>query len=132
MKARLIGSFLSAVPLLLTFAVSAEPAGMARINLAGKGNVKLAPGAASPGARVGAITWGSEIERKQNLIAEITLADGWTEFSFSFTPDADGSVQLDLAGQDKSGDAKKKIALYTLYDDISVRGAELKNGDFET
>ncbi|MBI4979021.1 MAG: hypothetical protein HZC28_16195 [Spirochaetes bacterium] len=132
MRARSIGMYGAAVLMFMMSAAVAEPAGMARINLSAKGKVNLTPGTASPGAKIANITWGSEIERKQSLIAEVTLADGWNAFSVSFTPDADGTVQLDLAGQDKNGEDKKKIALYTFYDDITVSGAELKNGDFES
>ncbi|MFA6104425.1 MAG: hypothetical protein WCV67_19620 [Victivallaceae bacterium] len=116
-----------------TLSFAAEPAGCARFSVSGSNSkINLTPGTASSGGSVENISWGSESERKQCLTAEIPLADGWSEFSFSFTPDKDGPVQLDLLGQDKNDADNKKIALYTFYDDITVTGAELKNGNFES
>jgi hypothetical protein len=112
----------------------AVPSGYARFSLNGSNSkINLTPGTASSGGNVQNISWGSELARKQALIVEIPLTgNGWNEFSFSFTPDKEGMVQFDLAGQDKTGPDNKRIVLYTFYDDITVTGAELKNGDLES
>jgi hypothetical protein len=111
-------------------ALAADPVGYARFSINGKG-INLTPGTALPGGTVQNPGWASEKERKQMLMVEIPLIDGWNEFSFTFTPDKAGNIQMDLSGQDKTGEDKKRMVLYTFYDDISVTGAELKNGDFE-
>lgn len=113
-----------------TFAT--DPVGYARFSInAGKDKINLTPGTALPGGTVQNPGWAGEAERKQMLIVEIPLNDGWNEFSFTFMPDKAGNVQMDLTGRDKTGAGTKRIVLYTFYDDISVTGAELKNGDFE-
>ena len=112
---------------------AAEPTGYARFSISGSGSkINLTSGTASSGGSVENISWGNESERKQGLLVEIPLTTGWNEFSFSFTPDKDGTVQLDLLGQDKNDADNKRIPVYTFYDDITATGAELKNGDFES
>ncbi len=112
---------------------AAEPTGYVRFSISGSGSkINLTPGTASADGSVENISWGNESERKQGLLVEIPLTTGWNEFYFSFTPDKDGTVQLDLLGQDKNDADNKRIPVYTFYDDITATGTELKNGDFES
>jgi hypothetical protein len=117
-----------------TFVSAAEPIGYARFLINGSNSkINLTSGASSWGGNIRNIWWGSEEERKQSLSVEIPLTgSAWQEFSFSFTPDKDGMVQINLIGEDKKGADGKGIVVYTFYDDISVTGAELSNGDFES
>jgi hypothetical protein len=114
-------------------AIISAKSGYARFSINGsKSKINFTPGTASAGGSVQNIHWGSPAEQKQALIVEVPLTSGWNEFSFSFTPDKDGQVQLDLIGQDKNGSDNKKMAIYTFYDDITATGAELENGGFES
>ncbi len=71
-------------------------------------------------------TWakpdGSRIEAQFGTV----LADRWYAYEFRFTPEADGEVAIELMG------TQGEPTAWTYYDAISVKGAELLNGDFET
>lgn len=57
---------------------------------------------------------------------------GWREFSISFTPPEDGSVELALSGP---WEEEKPGALFrqeVLWDDITAEGTTLENGGFES
>ncbi len=59
-------------------------------------------------------------------------SDEWREFEYSFVPDADGAVEMQLMGQGHmSATEGDYIPLWVYFDDVSVEGAELANGGFE-
>jgi hypothetical protein len=79
--------------------------------------------------------WGKEEERKCNLTGETApfKDDQWVKSSFTFVPENDGKVAINLMGNwTPNAPGKKKMdARWVLYDMITVEGATLKNGDFE-
>lgn len=59
----------------------------------------------------------------QRLIVTVQSTPEWKKHTFTFTPKADGQVEFIIMGN------QKKHLL--LYDAVTVKGATLKNGDFE-
>jgi hypothetical protein len=73
------------------------------------------------------INWGPKEKRRFNSICTIfKMVDDWHEFSYSFTPEADGQVTLSLASNKRDGEDR-----WVEYAGISVEGATLRNGDFK-
>jgi hypothetical protein len=55
----------------------------------------------------------------------------WTDYAFSFTPDKDGSLRLQLMGSlTTDPTTKKRAPLWTAWKDFEVLGAEANNLDF--
>lgn len=103
-----------------------------RIDLSGK--MTLKPGKASAKSHVKNITWGAKEKRKMQLTAGsgVLSAEKWTKVSFSFTPEADGVVNIRLMSNWSRSKGKKDInAHWVLYDKITVEGSKIINGDFE-
>jgi hypothetical protein len=77
--------------------------------------------------------WAEENKKYTLVLNGMTnLSGSWTDYSFSFTPDKDGKVQVTLLGTYfKIKGAEKPQNILVCYDAISVEGGELKNGDFE-
>lgn len=59
-------------------------------------------------------------------------ADRWVPFSFAFTPENDGEVDLMLMGRGhRRASDNQLVPVWTYYDEIEVTGAQLVNGGFE-
>ncbi len=74
-------------------------------------------------------------EAKRNCYLQITgkkeLTDKWRNFEFSFTPQKSGNIRICLLGRNQfDKTTRKRKRLWTLYDDIKLTGATLRNGDF--
>lgn len=58
--------------------------------------------------------------------------DSWAELSFSFVPQEDAQVWLILLGDAYTDPAgKSRVPVWAYVDDLRVKGAQLRNGDFE-
>jgi hypothetical protein len=96
------------------------------------GNIVINPGKASKGLTV--VTYNTEGNPKCALTfhSDMNISKNWTKYSFSFTPDKDGSVNIHFRGAlHKLKGAKKNVAVWVAYDNITVTGTEAKNCDFE-
>ena len=112
--------------------LSAAPISKGRIDISGK--MTLKPGQASAKSYVKNITWGKKEKRKMQLTSESEAlsAEKWTKVSFSFTPEADGVVNIRLMSNWSKSKGKKDMnAHWVLYDKITVKGSKIINGDFE-
>ena len=96
------------------------------------GKIALAPVKSEQGFVVDNPGW-----MKENKECYLTVFGGkvdrnWTACEFSFTPDKDGKVILNLMGPwFKEKDAKENSPVWVAYDNLTVTGAEIKNTDFE-
>ncbi|HBC88854.1 MAG TPA: hypothetical protein DCZ94_18075 [Lentisphaeria bacterium] len=82
----------------------------------------------SPGGWTGNASWMDATKSKQFAMVTFPAGAEWKNGSFSFTPDKDGIVTVFLRSRWVD---KGKTAPWTLFDDITVEGSDLKNGDFE-
>lgn len=105
-----------------------------RVDVNGLGvKVALKPGKASEGLKIVNASWMKD-NGKYYLMAYtgMNLSKDWTKYSFSFTPDKDGTIKIDFRGAwHKPKGEKKNIAVWVAYDNIIVTGTEAKNCDFE-
>lgn len=95
--------------------------------------VALKSGKVSKGLRLVHGGWLKD-KAKYYLMAysNMNISKEWKEYSFSFTPDKDGIVSIYFRGAwHKPKGAKKNIAVWVAYDNITVTGTEAKNSDFE-
>jgi beta-galactosidase len=80
--------------------------------------------------------WVKPTERRRcylQIKSKKDLREAWESFSFSFTPEKDGTVKLVLMGRMQVNKVtKKRLPVWVLYDNLEVAGARLVNGDFET
>lgn len=105
----------------------------ARIDVNGRGIV-LKPVSGPKGGYIRNINWGKKDLRKFNLIGETAPigADKWIKASFSFIPEKDSKVTINLMSNYSRDKGKKQINAHWVYFDmVTVEGSELKNGDFE-
>ena len=90
--------------------------------------IAMKPDKASKGLRI--VNYGGKY-----LITAYTgmnISKDWKKYSFSFTPDKNGTVNIHFRGAlHKPKGAKKNIAVWVAYDKITVTGTEAKNSDFE-
>ncbi len=115
----------------LTQAEEKAPKFLARVDFTGKG-INLKPGTATSG-KVSNVSWGKEEERSQKLVAQSAPLpmDKWTTITFTFTPEADGSVYMRLMSNWSKDKGKKGMnAYWVLYKSVTAEGAEIKNSDF--
>ncbi len=98
----------------------------ARIDLVGFGNEKVAMAIdkCSAGVTVSKASWLKD-EIDTRIVASANLSDSWREYTFSFIPKKSGMIDFNLMGN-----ATKK-ANWIFYDNITIDGAVLVNGDFE-
>ncbi len=82
----------------------------------------------SQGGWTGNASWMDATKNKQYIMVVFKAESEWKNGSFSFTPDKDGIVTIALKSRWVE---KGKEVPWTLFDDVTVDGAELKNGDFE-
>ena len=95
--------------------------------------IVVKPGKGSKGLKVVNGSWLKD-RAKYYLTAYtgMNISKNWTKYSFSFTPDKDGIVKIDFRGAwHKPKGAKKIIAVWVAYDNITITGTEAKNCDFE-
>jgi len=95
--------------------------------------VTLKPGKSSKGLKLVNGNWYKD-RAKYYLSAytEINISKEWKKYSFSFTPANDGIVIIDFRGAwHMPKGAKKNIAVWAAYDNITITGTEAKNCDFE-
>ncbi|MFG0250888.1 MAG: hypothetical protein ACF8OB_18535, partial [Phycisphaeraceae bacterium JB051] len=59
------------------------------------------------------------------------LADQWLDYTFSFTPQDSGEIELALSGRIHKQLDGERAKIYTVYDKFQITGAQLKNPDFE-
>ena len=84
---------------------------------------------ASKDAKAAQATWLPGEKKECFLFVEAPLtADAWTETTLKFTPLKDGTLTLKLKGEFRK---KGEEPVWVYYDDITVEGAELQNGNFE-
>jgi len=98
-----------------------------------KDKIAIKPGKASKGFKIVNCGWMKD-RAKYAIMAysAMNISKEWKEYSFSFTPDKDGIVQIHFRGAyHKPKGAKKNIAVWVAYDNITVTGTEAKNCDFE-
>ena len=60
------------------------------------------------------------------IVDEAFLSSEWSPYSFTFTPSASGTINIEFRGT-KEAPANQYVA----YDTITAEGAELRNGGFE-
>ena len=100
-----------------------------RIDIDGvKNKILLKPGKGSKGLTI------VNSNNKYYLLVKsaMNLSNKWQKFSFSFTPDKDGIVNIHFKGvYHKVKGAKKLTEAWAAYDNITVTGTEAENCDFE-
>jgi hypothetical protein len=117
----------------LTVTVSAAPVFKARLDVHG-GKVALKAVSCPNKGYFKNIHWGKKENRKYNLTGETTAlpVGKWVKVSFSFIPEADGKVTINLMSNWSKTKGKKGLnAHWVYYDMVTSEGAEVKNGDFE-
>ena len=98
------------------------------INGAGDG-VKMAKGTCSGVGSIQNATWLKENNEKI-IIASFPAEQEWKKGEFSFIPEKDGKIYLQLLSW-AADDKGKVMNGWVLIDDITVEGAALENGNFE-
>ncbi len=105
-----------------------------RVDIDGlKSEIAVKPVKASKGLKVVNGNWLKD-RAKYYLMAYtgMNLSKDWTKYSFSFTPAKDGIVDIYFRGAwHRPKGAKKNIAVWVAYDNITITGTEAKNCDFE-
>ncbi|HOK05219.1 MAG TPA: hypothetical protein P5270_02085 [Victivallales bacterium] len=71
-----------------------------------------------------------DAKNKEYVLVIFQTTDNWSQSSFSFLPTKDGEVSLILRSR-WIPDKTKEEEEWTLFDNIVVEGAEIKNGNFE-
>ena len=111
--------------ILFALALSIVTAGFAaediRIDLAA--TTGLVCNSVSKGVTASPAIWMKE-KQDQRLLIRANATPDWKQYSFQITPKADGTIDFNIMSNQKN----KNIC----YDKFTVKGAVLKNGDFET
>ena len=78
-------------------------------------------------------SWLGEARKKQSRALSFAIPKStWTKITLSASVSASADVELTLRGPDKRLAAgSPRIPVLVTYDDVSVRGADIKNGGFE-
>ncbi len=79
-------------------------------------------------------SWMDEAKNKQYIHSGEPATGEWQQSSLTFKADKDGKVMIKLMGEWRPKDQNNPGDLepvWILYDDIEVKGAELKNGGFD-
>ena len=106
--------------LTLTASTLAFAAEDIRIDLAAK--TGLICNSVSKGVTGSPARWMKE-RQDQRLLITAKSGPEWKKHTFTFTPKADGQVEFIIMGNQRNRDV--------CYDNVTIKGAELKNGDFE-
>ncbi len=106
----------------------------ARIDVDGRDQgIKLLPGSRPAHGRIENAGWLQGDLKDQDLMVEIPAGVEWASASFSFTPEKDGVVSMNVKGEWHMKDVSHPEILkpiWILYDDFTARNAEIKNGGF--
>ncbi len=118
-----------AATLALGIAVQAAPNNAARIDVNPTKDAVVLSDAKAEGGSVAQQGWVKEEEkRKQSLTSNFPASSDWKKASLTFTPDKDGTVSFNLAGQWSKPESDMA---WVLFDGVQAEGAEIKNGNFE-
>lgn len=82
----------------------------------------LACNAVSEGVTGSPARWQKEYPRRR-LVITAPAEETWKAYTVAFTPENDGTIQLIVMGNRRDREIR--------YDKITLKGAALKNGDFE-
>ena len=111
--------------MLFALALTISAAGFAaediRIDLAA--NTGLVCNSVSRGLTASPAIWMKE-KQDQRLLIRASATPDWKQYSFQITPKGDGTIDLNIMSNQKNRNV--------CYDKVQVKGAILKNGDFET
>ncbi len=121
---------------LLTLGITAMAAvanPRARLDVRGRGDVKIKPVSKPKGGTANNPSWAKKNQDKYICSQSAPIKSGdWGEYELSFIPDRDGTVTIYLRGMwfRKKGD-KKNTPVWIYWSDVVVEGAALSNGDFK-
>ncbi len=103
-----------------------------RIDINGtKEGISIAKGEISSGGRINNASWFKDDQASKNaqyLCAYFPATTEWQKGSFSFTPDKDGKLDIQVKG---AWDNDPAAQTWTFIDGIQAEGLELVNGNFE-
>lgn len=125
-------TLIAAVLLCVSPLFAQKPVDMARINVDGTndGITIMAP-TVCEGGRLEPCSWGPEEKRKQIMTFILPSSSAnWKNSSLRFIPDKDGQVIVSLLGPYVLENKKPK-RIDVLFDNITVEGSLIRNGDFE-
>ena|GEM_PF-320146 len=110
-----------------------KPVEMARINVDGTADgITITDAAVCEGGRLEPCSWGPEEKRRQIMTFILpSSAANWKSSWLRFTPDKDGQVNVSLLGPYVL-ENKKPLRIDVLFDNITIEGSSLRNGDFES
>lgn len=115
---------------------AAQPASQIKIELIGtKSMIQLDASNLDKSLKAGHPSWLKPQDKRAcylQIFSQKLIDTQWQTYHFSFTAKKDGNVHLNLLGRYllKKG-TKTKNPIWTLYDNFTVQGAPLTNGDFE-
>jgi len=95
-----------------------------------KEGITLTKGQTSEGGSINNASWFKDAPEKNNqyICAYFPATAEWQKGSFSFTPDKDGKVDLQVKG---AWDKEAEAQTWTFIDGVQAEGAEIVNGNFE-
>lgn len=103
----------------------------ARIDVNGqKDGIVMKPGTSSTNARVYTPKWTNDaVKMSQSISSNQKInSNDWEVMEISFTPEKDGEVSIQFAGE-YAKDPEKR--LFYIFDDIEINGKVVRNGSFE-
>ncbi|HCE44206.1 MAG TPA: hypothetical protein DET40_11720 [Lentisphaeria bacterium] len=107
----------------------------ARVDIDGTTDgVKIETTKAPEGGSADNATWMDEAKNTQYIHTGVPATAEWKQSSFSFKPAKDGKVIIKMMGEWKPkdpGNPEELEPVWILYDDVTVKGADLKNGGFD-
>ena len=92
--------------------------------------VKMTKGACSAGGSVSNATWLKDDNNEKIIIASFPAEREWKKGEFSFTPEKDGKIYLQLLSW-AADDKGKVMNGWVLIDDITLAGIAFENGNFD-
>jgi len=111
----------------LVAGISCFASSAVRIDVNGVGKkIAMKPGKASKGLKIAVNKYAI------TAYSDMNISNKWQKYSFSFTPAKDGIVDIHFRGAyHKPKGAKKNIAVWVAYDNITITGTKAENCDFE-
>jgi hypothetical protein len=78
-------------------------------------------------------SWMDDVKNAQYLTYQMPTGKEWAKMTIRFKADKDGEVSLSLRGdwRPKVEGSEELIPIWIAYDDVTVDGGTLQNGDFE-
>lgn len=92
--------------------------------------VKMTKGTCSAGGSIQNATWLKDGNNEKIIIASFNADKEWKKGEFSFTPEKDGRVYLQLLSW-AADDKGKMMNGWVLIDDITLAGIAFENGNFD-